>query len=132
MCFGAQRSHPTFDVPHLPMLHTILGLLGAALAWLAWEFLGDIVGEVSSLATGPIRRPIWRMFVTAAWPWPLLLMMFLGAGAAAFGLLQLRNDVSSWRKTVALIAVLGGFAFVLLAPFIWRDARRERAANYRN
>ena len=109
------------------MLHTVIGLIGAGLAWLAWEFASDALGEVFWWATGPIRRPIWRAFVTASWPWPMLVQMFVGAAAAYVGLTQLNPELPRWRGASGVVAFLGGCGIALVAPLVWRDARRQRA-----
>ena len=75
--------------------------------------------------TGPLRRPIWRVFVAASWPWPLVLMLGIGATAVASGLVIL-SDLSRERP-LGLWLLLGGAAIMLVSPFLWRDARRERA-----
>ena len=121
------------------MLHWILGIVGAGLAWLAWELVSEILGEGAWFATGPLRRPVWSVFVTASWPWPLAVMMLVGAGAAWLGLRELRLELASWRRTIGIVAFLGGCGITLFAPFLWRDARRagrevrdrDQPSNYR-
>ena len=106
------------------MLHWLLGIVGAGLVWLAWEVVGEIIGEAAWSASQPVRRPVWNLFVTASWPWPLVVMMLLGASAAWLGLRELRPELASWRRTIGLGAFLGGCGVALFAPFLWRDARR--------
>ena len=109
------------------MLHSILTVVGAGLVWLAWEVIGDALGESLGVLTRPIRRPIWRVFVTASRSWPLMLMLLLGWGAAALGLLELHHDLGRWWNLTGIIALLGGCGIGLFAPLLWRDARRERS-----
>ena len=92
---------------------------------LAWELLGGMVMDLGWAATAPVRRPIWRAFVTASWPWPLILMMAGGAASAWFGLQELRPELAAWRNGVGMVAFFAGCAIALSAPFLWRDARRE-------
>jgi len=107
------------------MLHWLLGIVGAGLAWLARELIGEMLGEAAWFASGPVRRPVWKAFATASWPWPLAVMMLVGAGAAVLGLQELRPELARWRNAVGLLAFLGGCGVALFAPFLWRDARRE-------
>ncbi|HKN67031.1 MAG TPA: hypothetical protein VJW73_12190 [Gemmatimonadaceae bacterium] len=108
------------------MFHWLLGVIGAVLAWLAWAIMFDALGEAAWFASGPIRRSVWNRFVAASWPWPLALLMLVGAGAAFLGLQELRPGLAQWRKLAGISAFLGGCGVALVAPFIWRDARRKR------
>ena len=108
------------------MLRWIVGLVVAGLAWLAWELVGEIAGEAFVIAAAPITRPIWRAFVAASWPWPLLLLVGVGGGAAWLGWLQANPELATWRRVSGLTAFLGGCIILLLAPFIWAAAQRDR------
>jgi hypothetical protein len=102
----------------------IIGAIGAAVAWLLWQFLGQLLGEIAWWALGPIRRPISSAFEQASWPWPMLVMLLCGAAVAVTGLLMLsRGD---WLGTLGAPAFVFGTGFALGAPFLWRDARRTR------
>ena len=107
------------------MLHWLLGILGAGFVWLAVEFLCEVVVGATWFASGPLRRPVWNAFVTASWPWPLGMMMLVGAGIALLGWRELQPELAGWRNVVGLVAFLGGCGVALFAPFAWRDARRE-------
>jgi len=109
------------------MTDTLLGLIGAGLAWLAWEIAGDTIVDVIWWVTGPIRRPIWRAFVNASWPWPPLVMSTLGGAVAVAGFIRLDAvEVTGWRAGAALIGFFAGGLSALLSPMLWRDARRQR------
>ena len=86
--------------------------------------VAELLGEAVRAVTAPLWMPLWRIFVAASWPWPLLLVMMVGMAAAVYGtwgLLEVR-----WEQPVGMWLFLGGSAVVLVAPFYWRDARRER------
>ena len=97
---------------------------GLFFCWLLWELIATFIGEAAWEAAGPLRRPIWRMFVSASWPWPLLALLGCGAAVVAVGL-WLLNDLSrEGFEGVGLL--LSGVAVVLISPLLWRDARRDR------
>jgi hypothetical protein len=102
----------------------ILGGAGLVLGWLLCQMVIDLVGEAVWAVTGPLRRPIWRIFVDASWPWPLLMMLGVGAAAIVTGLVIL-SDLSRERP-LGLWFLFGGAAIMLVSPFLWRDARQER------
>ena len=102
----------------------ILAGVGLILGWLLCQMVVDLAGEVLWAVTGPLRRPIWRLFVAASWPWPLLMMLGIGAAAVVAGLILL-SDLSRERP-LGIWLSLGGAAIMLVSPFLWRDARRER------
>jgi hypothetical protein len=97
---------------------------GVVLGWLLCQLIADLVGETVWGVTGPLRRPIWRVFVAATWPWPLLIMLGIGAAAVIVGLLIL-TDLTR-EQPLGLWLLLGGVGVMLVSPFVWRDARRER------
>jgi|SRR5215467_7313822 len=103
----------------------ILGGVGLVVSWLLCQMLADLVGEAAREITGPLRRPIWRVFVAASWPWPLLVMLGIGA-ATVIGALVVLSDLSRERP-LGIWLLLGGAAIMLVSPFLWRDSRRERA-----
>jgi len=102
----------------------VLGAAGVVIGWLLCQMLADLVGEVLWGVTAPLRRPIWRVFVVASWPWPLILALGIGAAAVISGLVIL-CDLSRERP-LGLWLLLGGAGIMLVSPFLWRDARRER------
>jgi hypothetical protein len=102
----------------------LVGAAGLFLGWLLCQLVIDLVGEAMWEVTGPFRRPIWRVFVAASWPWPLFLLLGIGGAAFIAGLVVL-SDLSQ-EHPLGLWLVLGGAAIMLVSPFLWRDARRER------
>ena len=110
----------------ITMLHWIFGLIVAGLAWMAWELFGELAGEVFAIALTPITRPVWRVIVAATWPWPSLLLVLVGAGAAWLGWSQHDAATETWRGGIGLVAFLGGCILMLLAPLIWVEAQRQR------
>jgi hypothetical protein len=105
----------------------ILGGAGLVVSWLLCQMVADLAGEAVREITGPLRRPIWRVFVAASWPWPLLVMLGIGAAAIIAALVAL-SDLSRERP-LCIWLLLGGAAIMLVSPFLWRDARRERAGH---
>ena len=108
----------------------ILGWLLGALGWLLLvilrELLGALVGETACAVSAPVRRPIWRAFVQARWPWPPLLVAGLGTAGSAGGLWAFKHHEQGWLATAGLALFLGGAFVALIAPLVWRDARRVR------
>ena len=104
-----------------------LGGVGLVVGWLLCQMLADLVGKAVWEITGPLRRPIWRVFVAASWPWPLLVMLGIGA-ATVIGALVVLSDLSRERP-LGIWLLLGGAAIMLVSPFLWRDTRRERAGH---
>ena len=102
----------------------VLGGAGVVLGALVCQMVADLVGEAIWEVTGPLRRPIWRVFMVASWWWPLLVMLGIGAAAIVSGLLVL-SDLSRERPA-GIWLFLGGAAVMLISPFLWRDARRDR------
>src|SRR5262245_2037652 len=98
--------------------------LGACLAWLLRELLSHIIGEALWTATGLARRPIWAAFVRARFAWPLWLMLGIGLAAVLLSLRLLQSD--GWTGLLGFSLFIGGTGLALLAPLIWRDARRAR------
>jgi len=110
------------------MLHGILAALGAFCVWAASEFVGEMFGELVAWATGPLRRPLWNLYRTASWAWPLYVTMAIALTTAVVGYWSLDPDVATWKRIAGLVACFGGAIASLLAPFVWRDARRTRDA----
>jgi hypothetical protein len=109
------------------LLGAALGFLGCMLLWALAEALSDLLGDAASAAVAPAWRPVWRMFLRSRWPWPALLMAALGvAGVIAGFRLHERYD-PGWRGVAALLLYFVGGAVAVVAPFLWRDARRVRA-----
>ena len=104
-----------------------LAALGSLLLWLLWELLSALFGEAAWTATEPVRRPVWRAFVRARWPWPLLLVAGVGGVASVGGLWAFKHSAEGWRAGAGLTLFLGGAFVALTAPFVWRDARQVRA-----
>jgi hypothetical protein len=105
----------------------IFGGAGVIIGWLLCQLIADLVGEAVWEITGPLRRPIWRVFVAASWPWPLLMMLGIGGAAVIAGLVVL-SDLTRERP-LGLWLLLGGAGVMLVSPFLWRDARRERVGH---
>src|SRR5262245_37340961 len=112
------------------LLSWILGAAGLILCWLLWELIAALVGDAAWEATSPLRRPIWRAFVSASWPWPLLALLAIGAAAVAAGLSVL-GDLRR-EGSVGIGLLLSGAAVMLIGPLLWRDARRERRRSAEN
>ena len=108
------------------MVHTIAALLIAGLAWLAREVVGEALGMAASGTTRPLRVRVWRACVEASWPWPLLLILVCGVGAAAVGWSQVNVELPDWRRLLGLAAFMSGAGIILFGVLFWRDARRER------
>jgi hypothetical protein len=104
-----------------------IGGAGVLLGWLLCQLIADLVGEIVWGITGPLRRPIWRVFVAATWPWPLLMMLGIGAAAVIVGIVIL-IDLTR-EHPLGLWFLLGGAGVMLVSPFVWRDARRESAGH---
>jgi len=104
----------------------VLGGVGLVIGWLLCQMVVDLVGEAIWEVSGPLRRPIWRVFVAASWPWLLLTMLGIGAATVMLGLVVL-SDLSRERP-LGMWLLVGGAAILLVSPFLWRDARRERAS----
>ena len=107
----------------------ILGGAGLIVSWLLCQMVADLVGEAVWEITGPLRRPIWRIFVAASWPWPLLVMLGIGVAAVIAALVVL-SDLNRERP-LGIWLLLVGAAIMLVSPFLWRDARRERVGHRR-
>ena len=116
---------------HTSMIHWLLGAVGAFFAWLAWEIIGDAIAEIFSLITAPVRRPLWRAFGRARWPWPLLLMLVGGGAVSVLGLSLTRLEEGGWRSGLGLILFLVGAIFAVSSGYLWRDARRDAALEAR-
>ena len=97
----------------------------AAIAWLLCSMIAELLGGALRHLTAPLWMPLWRLFVAASWPWPLILVLTVGALAAAYGMAGLIE--ARWQELVGVWLFLGGCAVMLVAPFYWRDARRERS-----
>ena len=112
------------------VLHGLFAALGAFFVWLVWEIVGGIIGdilvEVGWAATGPVRRPIWRAYVTASWPWPLFLSLAIAFGIIGGSLSLMEPGSNNWQFGAAVLDLIGGAWLALLAPLLWRDARRQR------
>lgn len=106
-----------------PLLWLLAGA-GTVASWLLRELVGSLVGAAVWEFTAPLRRPVWRVLVTASSPWPLLLLLGIGAATLSAGLYFLR-DVSN-DGFVGLWLLLAGVTILLVSPLLWRDARRER------
>jgi len=87
--------------------------------------IAELLGGALRHLTAPLWMPLWRLFVAASWPWPLILVLTVGALAAAYGMAGLIE--ARWQELVGVWLFLGGCAVMLVAPFYWRDARRERS-----
>jgi hypothetical protein len=105
------------------MLRTVLGGLGAIALWLAWEFIGSLVGEALGVLLRPITRPLWRTLVRAHSPWPLALMLSTGVAAFVGGIVLMSRDKPS--GLLGLVLFFAGALLTLMAPLLWRDARVE-------
>jgi hypothetical protein len=103
-------------------------MLGAAIAWLLCSMVAELLGEGLRTLTAPFWMPLWHLFVMASWPWPLLLVVLVGAAAAAYGMWGLLE--ARWHEPIGVWLFLGGSAVMLLAPFYWRDARQERSRRH--
>ena len=110
----------------MPIIKWLLGAIGACFVWLFWEIVGDAIGEIVWAVTAPVRRPIWRAFVRARWPWPLLLMLVGGALVSIGGMGLVHQYESGWRAGVGMGLFLVGAFFAVGGGYLWRDARRER------
>lgn len=105
------------------MLHTLFAGTLALAAWIAWHLAGDMIAEAVGYLLRPITRPIWRSFVRARWPWPLLAMLCFG-GAATAAALRLMSE-TGWRGMSSIPLFFAGVGLTLFAPILWRDAKRE-------
>ena len=109
------------------MIKWLLGAIGAFFVWLAWELVGAAIGEIAWAVTAPVRRPIWRAFVQARWPWPLLVMLFGGSSVSIAGLGLAHMYETRWQAGVGVGLFLVGAFFAVGGGYLWRDAQRERA-----
>jgi len=112
----------------MSVIHWLLGAIGACVAWLFWEIVGEAIGEIIGAVTAPVFRPIWRAFVRARWPWPLLLMLVGGALVAIGGLSLAHMYESRWQAGIGFFLFLAGAFFAVGGGYLWRDAQRERAS----
>ena len=103
----------------------LLHVFGAAIAWLLCSMVAELLGEALRALTAPLWMPLWRLFVTASWPWPLLLVLMSGGAAAVYGMWGLLE--ARWQEPFGVWLFLGGAAVMLVTPFYWRDARQERS-----
>ena len=115
----------------MKILAWLLGALGWLLLTILRELLGELFGEAAHAVTEPIRRPVWRAFVHARWPWPLLLVSGLGAIGSAGGLWLFKHYEHGWRAGAGVTLFLAGAFVALIAPLVLRDARRVRAQQRR-
>jgi hypothetical protein len=107
------------------MVHTLLTGIVAVVAWLAWHLVRDVLGEMFGYALRPVTRPLWRAVVRARSPWPLVLGLLGGAGAAVAGLGLMHHE--DWRGVAGGLLFFGGVGLALLSPLLWRDAKAEAA-----
>jgi hypothetical protein len=106
-------------------MEALLAVIGCFFATIVYQMIGELVWSVVWRIARPIHQPIWRAFHTARWPWPLILVMAAGLGGAWFALRSVDPE-HPWSVTLGVIVFLLGVAMAITAPFLWRDARRER------
>jgi hypothetical protein len=101
----------------------MLSAIGEIFASLDWEVFFEAVGQRILRLLRPVTRPIWRAFVAARWPWPLLVVLPLGVAS----MLKAYTLLSSPAGADAGLALFFGSAGVsLLTLILWSETRRER------
>ena len=109
---------------HPAMTSVVLPSIGALFAWLGWEILHEAVGERIVELLRPVLRPIWRAFVLARWPWPLLIVLPLGVAGVFEGYSLLSSPT---RGGAGLALFFGGAGVSILTLIVWSETRREAA-----
>lgn len=122
-----RHGYGTDRLDYMKIVAWLLGALGWLLVVILRELAGELLGEAAYAVTAPVRRPVWRAFVNARWPWPLLVVSGLGAAGSAGGLWLFKHYEDGWRAGAGVTLFLAGAFVALIAPFVWRDARRVRA-----
>jgi hypothetical protein len=102
-------------------------VLGSVLLYLILEIAAEFLLDMATVATSPIRRPIWAAFTRARWPWPAGLLAVFGLACSFAGaqLIQ-RPNAPNWAESLGIYLFLGGALVVLAAPVLWFEARKMR------
>lgn len=100
----------------------MIAIITTIVVWLGLEIFGEAVVEASRVLLRPVTRPIWRAFVMARWPWPLLLGLPLGVAGLVEGYSLLSSP--NWGGTGLSLFFVGAGAF-LCTLILWYESRRE-------
>jgi len=102
-------------------------VLGSLLLYLLLEIAAEFLFNVATVATSPIRRPIWAVFTRAQWPWPAALLAVFGVACSFAGAqVMQRPNTPKWAEVVGIYLFLGGALVILAAPAMWFQARKTR------
>jgi hypothetical protein len=102
-------------------------VLGSVLLYLILEIAAEFLLDVATVATSPIRRPIWAAFTRAKWPWPAGMLALFGLACSfAGGQLMQRPNAPNWAESVGIYLFLGGALVILAAPVLLFEARKTR------
>jgi hypothetical protein len=102
---------------------TVLSAIGEIFASLGGEVFFEAVGQRIVRLLRPVTRPIWRAFVVARWPWPLLIVLPLGVASMLKAYALLSSPVLA---DAGLAMFFGSASVSLLTLILWSETRRER------
>jgi hypothetical protein len=101
----------------------VLSAIGEIFASLGGEVFFEAVGQRIVRLLRPVTRPIWRAFVVARWPWPLLIVLPLGVASMLKAYALLSSPVLA---DAGLAMFFGSDSVSLLTLILWSETRRER------
>jgi hypothetical protein len=102
----------------------MLPAIEAILTWLGCEVLYEVLGERIFNLLRPVTRPIWRAFVVARWPWPLVIALPLGVTSVYNGYSLLSSPA---HADAGFALFFGGDGVCILTLILWSETRREAA-----
>ena len=102
-------------------MHWIASVLGAVLAWFAWEVAGEAATLAIAWATRPLRRAYVAWYASSRWPWPPVFSGIASASGMVAGYkLAASPALGLWSVAVGFALCVGALLLGLHSAILWQ------------